>query len=390
MEQYWIWLSQRPGMTKTRAAKLIKVFGDPKAVWQAEESALQQAGITEEKLLTGLLDKDLSEAERICQVCRRNGWTVLDIMHPHYPGKLKKISDAPLVLYVWGSIPAVDKQITIGVVGTRNAGAYGLRQTYRLSGQLASGGAVVISGGALGVDTEALKAALDAGQPCIAVIAGGLDKLYPAQNERLFARIAQRGCVLTQYTPGTPCQKFQFLERNRLISGLSDGVLVTEAPLRSGAMSTARHAKTQGRDLYAMPGPISDANFGGCHDLIRNSGAVLVEEGAHILTVYEERYPKQEAGAPPVIPAADRETGVPEKNKIDKKSPGAYTERHKEDPNPDSPGMRILRLLQDGPMSPEQIARHLAIGVGQVQTLLLELELDGRVDRRGNLYRVTH
>ena len=396
MELYWIWLSLCRGITKLRAAKLIKHFADPEAVWAAAEDTLRQAGVTEENLLESLLDKDLTTARAVLEQCRRNGWGVVDIMHPAYPKKLKTLTDAPLVLYLWGRLPAVDETVSIGVVGTRNAGIYGRRQTYRLAEQLARAGAVIVSGGALGIDTEALTAAVETGRPCVAVIAGGLDRLYPVDNEPLFRRIAANGCVLTEYIPGTPCGRFRFLERNRLISGLSDGVLITEAPMRSGAMSTARHAKKQGRDVYAMPGPITEANFGGCHDLIRNHGAVLTDSADQMLEPYRDRYaaPVQPAEEQLVLDAisasgeAEPDTAAEHtlKNKIDKKSPRAYTDPHKEDPE-----TRLLELLQSEPRGAEQLAADSGLPLARLRPLILELELADRIQRLPNgTYRVIH
>lgn len=360
MYKYWIWLSQCKGITKRQAAKLIKHFGDPAAIYEADEAALAAAGVTEQKLLAGLQNRDLRPAEAAAAACQRNGWHILSIMDPAYPRKLREISDAPLVLYLWGQLPPVDEALSIGVVGTRDAGQYGLQHSYNIAAELAAAGCCIVSGGAAGVDTAALEGALDQGMPVIAVVAGGLDRLYPAQNEALFHRIARQGCVLTEYLPGMGCMRHQFLARNRLISGLSDGVLLTEAPERSGAMSTARHAAKQARPVFALPGPVNNGCFGGCHALIRGQAAVLVEHGRHIL----EHFGK------PV-----------EKNSIDKERPKAYIDTHKDKPAASGQQEALLRLLRSGVKDPAVLAERSGGTTAQVMLQLVELEVTGLVVR---------
>lgn len=363
MELYWIWLSLRQGITKRQAATLIKYYGDPAAIFDADRQSLLQAGVPEDGLLQTLLDKDLTAARQTLDTCRRQGWQILPIQAAAYPRKLRQVADAPLVLYLWGRLPDVDAGLSIGVVGTRDAGQYGLHHSHKIAGELARAGVTVVSGGAAGVDTAALEGALAQGAPVIAVVAGGLDRLYPAENLSLFHRIAGQGCVLTEYVPGTRCYRYNFLARNRLISGLSDGVLVTEAPVRSGALSTARHAVRQARPVFALPGPVSGGDFAGCHGLIRAGTAELIENGGQILARF----------------------GVlPEKKSIDKKSPRAYIDTHKDKPVLSAPQQDLLQLLQEGPLTIGQLAELADVPLQTVTALLMELELSAQVERDGD------
>ena len=388
--EHWIWLSQI-GMTKHMASVLVKVFGSPAGVYQASEAELDAvearfgpgsgaAGVRGAENLTErnrqrLRCKDLTEARRVVEVCRRSGWEILSILDPRYPQKLRCISDAPLVLYVWGKMPAVDEGRSVGVVGTRNASPYGLTHTRRISRELAEQGTVIVSGGALGVDTAALEGALETGAPVIAVVAGGLDRLYPAQNQSLFARIARQGCVVSQYTPGTSCLRHQFLARNRIISALSDGTLVTECPLRSGAMSTARHARSQGRQVFALPGPVGDGGFAGCHDLIR-SGAILVENAGQLL----EALP---------APARWGKAGAQEgagKICVDKHSSRDYIDTHKETWTPGRAPEAVTQLqrrvfgeLETAPGNLQELSRRLGEPDSRLLEAVTELQLLGRI-----------
>lgn len=210
----------------------------------------------------------------------------LTLDNPEYPEILHTIPDPPKQLYIIGdSFFDLLNRPRITVIGSRKATAYGKAVTSQLALELARAGVVIISGLAIGIDSLAHKAALEAGTPTIAVLPSGLDKIYPAMHQGLARRILEQGgALVTEYSPGTPVRKWNFLARNRIASALGDGVLITEAAERSGTLSTARHALDQGRDVLAVPGNITSPTSAGTNNLIK-AGATPVTEVADILYI---------------------------------------------------------------------------------------------------------
>ena len=204
---------------------------------------------------------------------------------PEYPQLLKEISHPPLGIYIRGESPKPDK-IPIAIVGTRKATNDGKTITRNFAGELAKAGFAIISGLAFGIDASAHEGCLDVGGATVAVLASGINIISPRTNARLAERILKNGgAIISEYPPGSEAQPYRFLERNRIISGLSKGVLVIEAPESSGALATVRFATEQNRDVFIVPGPIAHPNFVGSHHLIRN-GAELVAKPEHIMEAY--------------------------------------------------------------------------------------------------------
>jgi len=197
------------------------------------------------------------------------------ITDAEYPSLLKEIPDVPGIFYLLGELPD-DKIPKIAIVGTRKAGAVGRRFAKELAQKLAESGVIIVSGLAMGIDTAAHEGAVLAGGKTIAVLANGLDRIYPAQNENLAKKIIELGgAIISEYPAGTEAFKNNFLERNRIVSGLSVATIVIEAPERSGSIVTARLAAEQGREVFVVPGSIDNPNYRGSHQLIRD-GAILV------------------------------------------------------------------------------------------------------------------
>ena len=220
----------------------------------------------------------------VWELCRRENIDIISIRHENYPARLKTIHDPPPILYVRGTLEDRDA-FSIAVVGTRRASPYGRRQTERLTTALAHAGFTIISGLALGIDAAAHRAALDAGGRTLAVLGSGLLRLYPQENAGLARRIIESGgAVLSELPPLHESAKWTFPQRNRIVSGMSLGVLVVEAPFKSGAMISARMAGEQGRDLFAVPGSIEWETSKGTNQLIRD-GAYLVSSVDDILDV---------------------------------------------------------------------------------------------------------
>ncbi|MFQ8765912.1 MAG: DNA-processing protein DprA [Oscillospiraceae bacterium] len=283
MLKYWIWLSTREGVSNVQALSLLSRLGSAAAIYQADEDALKDAD--GRSVPASLLDKSLTGAEIILQQCYQKNIHVMTIQDAQYPARLRVISDPPIVLYYKGVFPAIDTSPVIAMVGTRKASAYGLMQAKRLGYQVAKSGGIVVSGGADGIDTMCLTGALTADRPVIAVLGCGVDVVYPAGNRVLFEDIAAHGCLLSEYPPQTPALGSHFPVRNRIISALSLGVVVVEAPKRSGALITANRALEQGRDVFTVPGNVGTATCEGNIQLLRE-GAIVVEDGWDIMKEY--------------------------------------------------------------------------------------------------------
>jgi len=287
---HWIWLAHRPGVNDRMKVSLLQHFRDPEDIYFADgESYRHVEGMTA-GAAESLKDKDLSAAEKSLEACRREGLHILTFRDAVYPSKLKNIPDPPILLYYKGQLPDLDALPVIGVVGTRKASAYGMQTAKRMGYQIGKCGGIVVSGMAYGIDGMAMSGALTAGQTTVGVLGCGADIVYPLSNRALFRDVEQFGCILSEFPPGTQPARWTFPKRNRIISGLSNGVLVVEAPEGSGALITANHALEQGRDVFVVPGNIDQPGFVGSHRLLRD-GATLISSGWDILSEYAALYP---------------------------------------------------------------------------------------------------
>lgn len=290
MRIHWLWLATRPGLTDRRKHWILDTFPDPEDVYLADEKELSVlSGLTEQEM-EALLDKSLQEAEKILDTCEEKDIKVCDFSDERYPYRLKNIDDPPLVLYYRGELPDFDRVPAIGSVGTRTASVYGLTAAKQLGFQIARCGAILVSGIAKGIDAATMEGALKAGGTVVGILGNGADVVYPQCNRFLFADTRRHGCLISEFPPGTPPYKWNFPRRNRIISGLCNGVLVVEAPAGSGALITAKHALEQGRDVFAVPGNVGVDTSEGTNELLR-SGAILVRDGWDVVGEYEMLYP---------------------------------------------------------------------------------------------------
>lgn len=278
----WLALNLIPQVGPVRVRKLLEFFGSPERILTAKSSEILQVngfGLAQAEALAGWEAQVDLEAE--LRKIRERDLTILTQDDDLYPELLKAIHDPPLVLYVWGELTPRDHH-AIGVVGSRHATMYGLNATKKLSFQIAYAGYTVVSGLARGIDTAAHEAALAAKGRTIAVLGAGIGKLYPPENMALAERIAKQGAVISEYPVDRIADKQTFPYRNRIVAGWSSGLLVVEAPVRSGSLITAQQATEQGRAVYAVPGPIDKPTSAGCNHLIQQ-GAKLVMDGGDIL-----------------------------------------------------------------------------------------------------------
>ena len=272
---YWIWFSEL-NLNITQKHRLLSQFGDPETLYHSEDIQKE--------------DKDLAAAEGILRKCNRKNIRLLPIDDAAYPARLRNTPDAPVLLYYKGILPDWDSVPFIGVVGTRKASAYGLQVAHQMGAQIAQSGGFVVSGGASGIDTAAMQGALDAGCPVIGVLGCGVDVVYPRHNRRLFETVAQNGCLISEYPPEAEGLPWHFPARNRIISGMSNGTLIVEAPQKSGALITARWALEQGRDVFVVPGNINTITCEGSNTLLQE-GATPVFCGWDVVSNYEILYP---------------------------------------------------------------------------------------------------
>ena len=306
MRLYWLWLASRPGMTEREKMAVLLHFGSPEDCYYADAAAFRGIGNLSKSALEALCDKDLQEAEAIVAACEKKKIHILTLGDEAYPSMLRNIIDPPLVLYYRGVLPDFDRELAIGIVGTRKASAYGLSTARKLGGQIAAYGGLVVSGMAEGIDAMATWGALDAGKTAVGVLGNGVDRVYPRCNRELYRKMEQKGCLISEYPPGTAPDRWNFPKRNRIISGLSCGVLVVEAPQKSGALITARQALEQGRDVFVVPGNIGISTCEGSNALLKD-GAALVTSGWDVVGEYAARYPdKIQKEIPPAEQADDK------------------------------------------------------------------------------------
>ena len=311
---YWIWLTQSRQIGAVAALRLLETFGSAEAIYRADALALSRAGVSRREILS-LSDKSLETAEAIAERCEQAGVSVLTIRDEDYPDCLRAIADPPMVLYVRGSLPKLEERPTVGVVGSRKASAYGLTEARRIGYQIARCGGIVVTGLARGIDTQAAEGALTGQMPVIGVLGCGPDVIYPTENRTLYEDVAARGCLLSEYPPGTQPLSRNFPPRNRIISGLSDGVIVVEAAEKSGALITAEHALAQGRDVFVVPGNVNNPACAGSNRLLRES-AMAITSGYDVVQEYQYRYPDlplspPEEDLPPCPPPSAQEPKQP-------------------------------------------------------------------------------
>ena len=377
--KYWLWLTNVPGLSNRSRWQLLEHFGSPEEIYYADEERLQLAEGVSTAQLALLRDKSLRRAETILADCAAKDIFIVTVQDAAYPARLRNIYDAPILLYGKGAMPLFDEEAAIAVVGTRKCSPYGIHAAETVGYELARQGAVLVSGLAEGIDAAAMKGALRAGGFVAAVLGGGVDVIYPACNRRLYEDIAATGVLLSEYPPGTTADGWRFPVRNRILSGLSIAAVVVEAPVRSGALITARTAMEQGRDVFAVPGPIDSALSRGCNELIRD-GAGLMMEGWDVLAGYQMQFPHRihpdGVSLPEKEPAADVETEketeaipVPELPVLD-------LGRNREGLTDDQ--LRVIRILdtQQGKLT-DEVAEELGLPVRRVLSALTVLELDG-------------
>ena len=288
---YYLWLQNRLGPGSRAAVRLVRAAGSAEAVWNDPSDDLGRAARVKPAVMDKLrLGRDLSDCSDIISWCADKNVTLLTPDMPNYPKSLLCLMDYPMALYCAGRLPNFNSRFCCAVVGTRKMTEYGKRTAYDIGWGLGDGGAVLVSGLALGIDGMAMAGAQSAGGVTVGVLGCGIDITYPAEHREMFARTAERGAVITEYPPGSPPAGEHFPVRNRIISGLCQAVAVIEADARSGALITAKHALYQGREVFAVPGNVGETGSEGCNKLLAG-GAALLSSANDILSRFEFLYP---------------------------------------------------------------------------------------------------
>ena len=307
--KYWVAFNRISGIGRARCTRMAECFGDLEAAWRASSSQLASAGLDEKSVQAIVAARPGISPEAEMESLQRHGVRPLLRGDPVYPFRLKEIYDPPAVLYVKGTLgPEDDWCITL--VGTRRVTAYGREVTHRLSTDLARNRITIVSGLALGVDGIAHQAALDAGGRTIAVVACGLDMVYPPSHATLAAHIAEHGAVISDYPLGVRPRPEYFPRRNRILAGISMGTVVVEAPEKSGALITARYALEENREVFAVPGSILSPASRGANRLVQD-GAKAVLDYRDIMQELNLRQPMpQQVQFPGLVAANPTEAGI--------------------------------------------------------------------------------
>ena len=386
---YWVWLSMALGAA-ARVDEILSSFSSPREIYESSTTERIISGVLTKKQIERLESTSLKNARAAMEICSKNGWKIYTLEDNDYPDMLRHIPDRPLVLYVDGDISYLNSSIAIGVVGTRKPSYESVEIAHRICAGMSMMNAVIVSGGALGIDSAAHEGALQANGRTICVMGCGLGCGYLRENENLRRRISRSGALVTEYPPLMGVTRHSFPERNRIISGISMGVLVVEAGERSGSLITARNANEQGRDVFAIPGSILSSAYTGVNRLIRD-GASVVTCAADILYGYAMVYPERLNLDAQIPEMTDKDfsrqvrlTFIGEKQETAvvkiKKEPSA-------DLDPDSAA--VYGIFSNEPLHADEICAMTGIPAPRVLSALMLLEMENLIEAtEGKCYQI--
>ncbi|MBR2876663.1 MAG: DNA-processing protein DprA [Clostridia bacterium] len=385
--EYWIWLQCALG-AGAKTDELLAYFGDPEKMYNAGSKEWRMSGLMTEKRINALKSISPSETGGIFRECKAKGYSIITPDSVNYPERFRQMKDMPLVLYVAGDSSVLKDSVSIGVVGTRNASNYGIETAQKLSFALASCGVTIVSGGALGIDSEAHAGAMLAKGRTAAILGCGLSVDYLRENAALRRAITRYGAVISEYAPFTPASRTTFPIRNRLISGMTLGTLVIEAGVKSGSLITANCALEQGRDVFAVPGDIVRSSFDGANHLIKN-GAKPVFSAMDILSEYEYLYGdlidfskaeialadipyteyRKKKSTNAVKPTEENKVQVQNTKVVKKELNGDYSDEAR----------AVYSILSEKPTHIDDILRKTSLKMSDVLCAITELELMGDI-----------
>lgn len=406
---YSVWFQQCLGYGSQKIKDILNHFGSAENIYNTPVSVLRESRMFTQKQINHFSSYTLEDARVIIEKCERYNYTILSIEDSAYPRRLYEISNPPCVLYVSGKMPDVDSTLTIGIVGTRTATSEGIRNSFTFGSDLSKCGAIVVSGGALGVDCASHRGVLQSDGVTICVLGCGINVNYLSENAQMRKLITNKGAVISEYPPDTKPASYNFPARNRIISGLSNGVLVIEAGVKSGSLITAQLALEQNRDVFSVPGSLINAKAQGSNALLKQ-GAITVTSYKDIIEEYENQYEisiEYESGdvdesAIAAVPVAGRKTktnfslqrdtqvnktnginyNINDINMVSKPTaPSKCPEGISED------ARRVYEVLSDDPMYIDQISEALGLAPQIIMSALTELEIfDGAEVVSGGRY----
>lgn len=392
----WIRLQSALG-AGAALSEIIEYFGSAKALFDAGETEWRMSPVLVPRQIEKLCESTEAQANEVLATCKMNGWQVVPYDDPHYPERLRSIFNPPAVLYVDGELPDIDNSIVIGIVGTRRASDYAVKAADVMSRGIAERGAIVASGGALGVDTAAHNGAMLAGGKTIAVLGCGLGTKYLMENKPLRDAVVKNGALITEFQPFTPASKYTFPIRNRIISGISLGVLVVEASVKSGSLITANYALEQGRDVFALPCSILDPAFAGTNKLI-DDGAIVATKPLDLFYPYAEEYGVK-IDEVKSVGKIMRETGDKSANVYGKARDISFDNlqagrkkreaRQKAAAELSGKTKAVFNALGEEYQSADEISRAAGLSIGEALTALTALEIAGlAASAGGKRYRL--
>ena len=412
-QAFWIWLQHGLGFGSEKPKQIASFYSALRTFAEGGRREWRLMGFLTNKEMDLLESYTPEDAAHSYREWQRKGIRAVSMADAEYPPLLREIQTPPAVLYVAGKLPDFEKSVALAVVGTREATVSGMRVARRFSCALANRGMIIVSGGAIGIDSAAHSGALDAEGITVCVLGCGLLYGYLRENEDLRRRIARTGALVSEFTPETPAARWTFPMRNRIIAGLCQGTLVVEAANRSGALITAEFAAEEGRDVFAIPGSVENSKAGGVNALIRD-GAVPITDPVEIFEEYRKRYPKRLVDPPerpietpfgsgsnslkiekareePRRSAARTETAeqkqsvpIAHRKRETAQSTPAETDGRQ---NLSETALLVLEKLSSEGKYVDTLCAELGLPVGKVLSALLELELAGKaVQSSGKRY----
>lgn len=384
----WLWLTTKQGLSCTKISRLVEKYGSIEDIYN--RSSYDVPHLTKADI-AALCNKSLDSAKRTYESVRNCGAGILTCDNKYYPESLRNIRPMPYVLYVRGHAIDIDNMFAIGIVGTRINTDYGSESAAKISYELGKQGVVIVSGLAKGIDSIAMSAALKAGAHTIGVLGCGIDQIYPNSNRRLFEEVMQTGLIISEYPPGTKVFKGSFPQRNRIIAGLSRGILVIEGSRSSGSMITAKFAEEYSRDIFAVPRNIGDRNargipMDGTNHLIQ-TGAKLVTNAYDILIEYGYTPPKINRETPaaetPLSQSTNNDTSKTDDTST--KPTSKFTEADIEAVAVRASSdiqKRIIRLIGNDALFADEISEALDSDAAGIGTALTIMETIGFIKRR--------
>ena len=382
---FWVWMQQALGVGNHKVDQVLQKLGTPEALYRMSADELRRSGLFAPKEVAAIKATGLAAAKEIVRRAERLKCRLVTPDSPDFPVNLANIDCTPCVLYVLGDLSGLDEIPVLTVVGTRSSTPYGERCAGWLAEDLAAAGCVIVSGLAVGIDYAAHEGALAGGGRTIGLLGCGMDVDYPTKSNALKRRILDAGgALITEFPFGRRADRVNFNIRNRLLSGIASGVVVVQAPAKSGALNTANHANDQNRDVFAVPGEVGDESMAGCNGLI-SKGAKLVQDAGSILEEYVQRFPgKVDLGAVTALDGpreepANRPRKVPRPQKRAPAAPEPAPERLDGEKlaalGLSAAAREVYCVLEGAPMDRELLAARTGLPATELLAALTELEL---------------